>query len=163
MKIKNRLVLIAFLSTILIISKEALSVIPNVELVTLLLILYTNILGLKTTIYITFIFTTVQALIYPPHLWIITYYLIWPILVIATYLLNKINNDYHKFALLGAVFGLSFGAFDSLILSFVYGFHAYIPIWIRGLPWDLVHGLSNYITILILYSPLKRTLEKLLY
>lgn len=163
MKIQNRLVLIAFLSTVLIVTKEALSVIPNVELVTLLLILYTIILGLHTTIYITFIFTTVQALIYPPHLWIVTYYLIWPALVLATHSLNKLSDDYHKFAILGAIFGLSFGAFDSFILSLVYGLHAFLPIWIRGIPWDLIHGFSNYITILILYRPLKQTLEKLLF
>lgn len=68
MNTKNRLVLIAFLSALLIVSKEALSFLPNIELVTLLLILYTNLLGLKTSIYITFIFTTVQALIYPPFM-----------------------------------------------------------------------------------------------
>ena len=163
MNTKNRLVLIAFLSALLIVSKEALSFLPNIELVTLLLILYTNLLGLKTSIYITFIFTTVQALIYPPHLWVITYYLIWPILTIMTHFISKISDEYHSYALLGAFFGLSFGAFDSLILSFVYGFHSFIPIWLRGIPWDLVHGFSNYITILLLYTPLKRTLEKLLF
>lgn len=80
-----------------------------------------------------------------------------------THFISKISDEYHTYALLGGLFGLSFGAFDSLILAFVYGFHSFIPIWLRGIPWDLVHGFSNYITILLLYVPLERTLKKLLF
>ncbi|NLC55038.1 MAG: hypothetical protein GX769_04070 [Erysipelothrix sp.] len=163
MKLRNRLVLIAFLSALLVVAKEALSVVPNVEVVTLLLLVYTKLLGCKTTLYITFIFTTIQAIIYPPHLWVITYYLIWPTLVVGAGLLFKLKPNVYVIAIYAAVFGLLFGAFDSVILSFVYGFHTFAPIWIRGLPWDLVHGFSNYLTALLLYEPLKKNLEKLIF
>lgn len=163
MKIRNRVVLIAFLSALLIVTKEALRVIPNVELVTLLLLVYTKLLGRKTTLYITIIFTTIQALIYPPHLWIITYYLVWPILVIIASLLFKLKAGSGVIAIWAAIFGLTFGAFDSLVLSFVYGFHTFLPIWIRGLPWDLVHGFSNYLTVLLLFEPLRKSFKKLIF
>ena len=162
-KLKSRLVLIAFLSALLVVSKEALSVIPNVEVVTLLLLVYTKLLGFKTSIYITIIFTTIQAIIYPPGLWIITYYIIWPILVLVATLLFKFNVNSGVIAIWAAVFGLGFGAVDSFLLSFVYGFQAFIPIWVRGLPWDLVHGFSNYLTVLILYEPLRKNFEKLIF
>ena len=163
MKLRNRLVLVAFLSALLVVAKEALSVIPNVEVVTLLLLVYTKLLGYKKTLYITFIFTTIQAIIYPPHLWVITYYLVWPALVVGASLLFKLNPNVYVISVYAAIFGLLFGAFDSFILSFVYGFHTFLPIWIRGLPWDLVHGFSNYLTVLILYEPLRKNLKKLIF
>lgn len=162
-KIRNDIVLIAFLSALLVVAKEALSLVPNVEVVTLLLIVYTRLLGFKKAIYITFIFTTIQALIYPPHLWIITYFLIWPILVVGSAIILNFTSSNITLAIWAAIFGLSFGAFDSLILSFVYGFHTFIPIWIRGLPWDLVHGFSNYLTVLLLFAPLSRNIKKLIF
>lgn len=163
MKLRNRIVLIAFLSALLVVAKEALSVIPNVELVTLLLLVYTKLLGYKKTLYITFIFTTIQAIIYPPHTWIITYYLVWPLLVLGGSLIFKLKGSGVIIAIYAAVFGLTFGAFDSLVLSFVYGFHTFVPIWIRGLPWDLVHGFSNYLTVLLLFEPLQKNLKKLIF
>ena len=163
MKLRNRIVLIAFLSALLTVAKEALSIIPNVEVVTLLIIVYTSLLGFKKTMYITVIFTIIQAIIYPPHLWIVTYFLVWPILVIVASLLFKVNANVYIIAFAAALFGLAFGAFDSLILSLVYGFHTFIPIWLRGIPWDLVHGFSNYLTVLLLFKPLKRNLKKLIF
>ncbi len=163
MKLRNNIVLIAFLSAILVVSKEALSIIPNVEVVTLLLIVYTKLLGYKKTLYITFIFTTIQAIIYPPHTWIITYYLVWPLLVLGASLILKTTNSSFVLAIYAAIFGLSFGAFDSLILSILYGPHTFIPIWLRGLSWDLIHGFSNYLTVLLLYEPLKKNLRKLIF
>ena len=163
MKPRNNIVLIAFLSALLVVSKEALSMIPNVEVVTLLLIVYTKILGYKKTLYITFIFTTIQAIIYPPHTWIITYYLVWPLLVLGTSLILKTTNSSFGLAIYAAIFGLSFGAFDSLILSILYGPHTFLPIWLRGLSWDLIHGFSNYLTVLLLYDPLKKNLKKLIF
>lgn len=163
MKLRNRIVLVAFLSALLVVAKEVLSIIPNVEVVTLLLLVYTRLLGYKKTLYITIIFTTIQAIIYPPHFWIITYYLVWPILVIVGAGLFKINATTGVLAIFAALFGLAFGAFDSLILSFVYGFHTFVPIWLRGLPWDLVHGFSNYLTVLLLFEPLRKNLKKLIF
>lgn len=163
MKLRSRIVLVAFLSALLVVAKEALSVVPNVEVVTLLLLVYTKLLGYKKTLYITVIFTTIQALIYPPHLWIITYFLIWPILVILGAGLFKLKANTSVIAIFAALFGLAFGAFDSLILSFIYGFHTFVPIWIRGLPWDLIHGFSNYLTVLLLFDPLRKNLKKLIF
>ena len=163
MRLRNRVVLVAFLSALLVVAKEVLSVIPNVEVVTLLLLVYTKLLGYKKTLYITIIFTTIQAIIYPPHLWIITYYLVWPILVLGGAGLFKLKAGSGIIAIWAAVFGLAFGAFDSLILSFVYGFHTFVPIWVRGLPWDLVHGFSNYLTVLLLFEPLRKSFKKLIF
>lgn len=159
---RNKVVKIAFLSALLIVAKELLFFIPNVEVVTLLLMAYTYTLGVKTSIYITIIFTIVQALIYPPHMWIITYLIVWPLLVLLTSIMKKTKPNVLVLAILAALFGLSFGAIDSIINSFVYGPKTFLPLWIRGLPWDIVHAISNYLTVLILFNPLSKSLAKIM-
>lgn len=159
---RNQIVKIAFLSALLIVAKEALFFIPNVEVVTLLLMAYTYTLGSRTTIYITIIFTLVQSIIYPPHMWIITYFLIWPLLVIMTSVLKRYNANLLMLSIFASLFGFGFGAFDSLVNSFVYGLNTFIPLWIRGLPFDIIHAISNYLTVLILFNPIKNSLSKMI-
>ena len=156
----SKVVKIAFLSALLIVSKELLSFIPNVELVTVLIMAYTYCLNKYDALYIVFIFTLVQALLYPPHSWIITYLIAWSILVLLTSFLKKMNVSTLVLALFGAMFGLSFGFIDSIIQSFIYGFNTFIPLWIRGIPWDFIHAISNYLTVLILFNPILNTLNK---
>lgn len=158
----SKIVRIAFLSALLIVSKEILSFIPNVELVTVLLMAYTYSLKRSESLYIVFIFTITQALLYPPHLWIITYLVVWSILVIITDYLKRRNASLLVLSIWAAIFGLSFGFVDSIIQSFVYGFHTFKVLWIRGLPWDFIHAISNYLTVLILFKPIVKTLNKAL-
>lgn len=159
---KNRLVLISFFSALLIISKEALSMIPNVEIVTLLFLVYTYCLDLRTTLYISFIFTITQSLIYPPHLWVITYLIIWPLLIFGANILKKRNVSIITLALYAAIFGLSFGFIDSLVNTIIFGPKILIPMWIRGLPFDIIHSISNYLTVILLFKPLKTNLYKII-
>lgn len=159
---KNKIVLIAFFSSILIISKEALSVLPNVEVVTLLLLAYTYVLDTKITLYITIIFTIVQALIYPPHMWIITYLIIWPLLVLGAHILKKQNASIVIIAIYAAIFGLSFGLVDSLVNIILFGPNIFFPMWIRGIPFDIIHAVSNYLTVIILFKPLYSNLNKII-
>ena len=158
----SKIVRIAFLSALLIVSKEILSFIPNVELVTVLLMAYTYNLKRSESLYIVFIFTITQALLYPPHLWIITYLVVWSILVIITDYLKRKNVSLLVLSIWAAIFGLSFGFVDSIIQSVVYGIHTFKALWIRGLPWDFVHAISNYLTVLILFKPIVKTLNKAL-
>lgn len=157
----NKVVRIAFLSALLIISKEILSFLPNVELVTVLIMAYTYTLTRNESLYIVFIFTITQALLYPPHLWIITYLITWSILVLVTNLLKKKEVSTIVLAIVAAIFGLSFGLIDSIIQSFVFGFHTFTPLWIRGLPWDFIHAISNYLTVLLLFKSFKKMLKQI--
>lgn len=159
----NRLIKIAFLSAILVVSKEIISFIPNVELVTLLFIVYTYCIGIKDSLYVSFIFTLVQSLLYPPSLWIVTYLIIWPILIAITEVLKRRDVSVLTLAIMASLFGLSFGAIDSFILMLFYGMSSFYPIWLRGLPWDITHAISNYLVVLLLFKPVFNTMDKLIH
>ncbi|WP_130806328.1 hypothetical protein [Senegalia massiliensis] len=159
MKVRD-LVLIAILSATLTASKMALSFVPNVEIVTLLFIIYTAVFGFKKAILVSIIFSTTEIFLWGFNTWLIGYYLIWPILVVITSIIsNKTQNEY-IYAFLAGIFGLSFGLFFALTESVFYGVGYGITYWIRGLLFDIIHGFSNFILVLILFKPIKNIIEK---
>ena len=63
MKPVVRLVVIALLSALLVVVQVALAVVPNVELVSLLILIYTLLLPLPTALSIVGIFVTLEFII----------------------------------------------------------------------------------------------------
>lgn len=159
---RNRIVSIAFLSALLIVSKEVLSFLPNIEIVTLLLMVYTYTLGLKDSLSVSFIFTLIQSILYPPHMWVFTYLIIWPLLILITSFAKKKNVSTLTLAVLSGLFGLSFGFINTLVSIPYFGINTFYSIWMMGLPWDLVHGVSNYFIVLLLFEPLLKSFSKVI-
>ncbi len=153
MKVQD-LVLISILSASLTAGKLALSFVPNVEVVSLLFMVYTVALGVKRTLLISVIFATTEIFLYGFSTWVLGYYLIWPILILATGVLKgKVKSEY-GFAIISGIFGLSFGFFFAVFESFFYGIAYGMAYWARGIPLDILHGASNYIIAIILFNPL---------
>lgn len=160
MKAKD-IALIGLLSASITAGKLALSFIPNVEIVTLLFIVYTIVFGFKKSIFVSIVFTTTEILIYGISTWITVYYFIWFLLVAITALMKgKIKSEY-GYAALGAIFGYAFGIFFAIFESFFYGAAYGWVYWLRGIPFDIIHGTSNFIIILVLFKPLNKVLGNL--
>lgn len=160
MKIRD-IALIGILSASLTAGKLALSFIPNVEIVTLLFIVYASVFGTKKSFFISLVFTSTEILLYGFSTWLLGYYIIWPLLVlIISIVRNRLKSEY-AYATIGAIFGYLFGMFFAVIESFFYGISYGWVYWINGLAFDLVHGTSNFIIILILYKPMNNLLTKL--
>lgn len=159
-KIKS-LVLIALLSSLIIVAKESIAFLPNIELVTFLFIVYTLLLPLKTTLSIALIFCTMQMLLYGIETWTPMYYIVWPSYVCITYLLkNKLNTDFKK-ALLSAYFGLIFGLLFSIPYAIIDP-QLGLSYYINGIFFDLIHGVSNYFIMIFLFQPTYTILKRLL-
>lgn len=148
------IVLIPMLSASVTAGKMALSLIPNVEIVTLLFMLYASIFGFKKTFIISIIFSTTEIFLYGVHTWLFVYFFIWPLLSLLAASLHKVTASEWPYAFLAMAFGLSFGLIFAVFESFFYGFAYGIAYWLRGIPFDLVHGASNFIVTLVLYRPL---------
>lgn len=160
MKIRD-IVLIGILSATITAGKVALSFIPNVEIVTLLFIVYTCVFGVKKSLFISLVFSTTEILIYGFSTWLIGYYIIWPMIILTVGLVKKRLRSEYVYATIGGIFGYAFGIFFAVLESFFYGISYGWVYWIRGLPFDLVHGTSNFIIILVLYKPIVNLLIKL--
>ena len=158
MRTVKDVVVIAFLSAILTVGKMSLSAVPNVEVVSLLFILYTVVFGWRYGLLTAIVFATTEILIWGLGLWTVGYYLIWPILVLWTsWLPVQFRNLFGYTALSGAfgfLFGLFFAIYTAPLLNVSIGLY-----WLNGIMFDVVHMVGNIVVMLLLYVPTRRGLE----
>lgn len=152
MKVKE-IILLAMLASILLISKEILAFLPNIELVSFLLILYTLALGWRLALLIAVVFSSLEIIIYGMGLWTVMYIILWPMLCLLTWLYRKWLINENRLALFSGLFGFFFGLFYE-IPYFIVDFNLGFSVYLKGLPFDLVHGIGNYLVMLVLYQPL---------
>lgn len=154
------LVRIAFLATILIVSKELLSFLPNIELVSLLVIIYSKLLVKEDSYLVVVLFVLVQGVLYGFGDWMIGYFISWPLLVFLTRLLKNHLITYLRIAIFSGIFGLSFGIFFTLPYLMVSLNYA-VGYYIKGIFFDGIHAIGNFIIAVLLYDPLYKVLLKL--
>lgn len=155
----NELTHLAILSALMVVGKEALSFIPNVHPVMLLIIVTTLVYGWHALLCV-FCFTLIEILIYGLGIWTIMYIYIWPLAVALVMLFRKEQSRLF-WACFAAGFGLIFGALCALPYIFTSGIKAAALYWVSGIPYDLIHAAANYIIIYFLREPLTKLLTKL--
>lgn len=64
-------------------------------------------------------------------------------------------------AILSGLFGLSFGALCAPVDLFVGGWNYAVTKWVSGIPFDIAHCAGSLVMALLLFVPLRRTLERL--
>ena len=153
------LVIIAMMAAMLFVVQVALSFIPNIELVTLLVMIYTLVLGRKT-IFAIYVFALLEGLFYGFGVWWFMYLYVWTILYVIVRIFRRQENIV-IWSLIGGAFGLSFGAMCSIPYFIAGGIGAGIAWWIAGLPYDILHGIGNFVVILVLFKPIRSVIEKL--
>lgn len=158
-----RIVLIGLLSALLLVMQVALSAIPNVELVSFLFVIYALSLPFSMSVLIAIVFVTLQMLVWGMGDWVIGYYWIWIVWVGLIYTLKPIlKNNTYLWAFLSGAWGLLFGILFALNHGLLYGFNYSLIYWIKGISFDIIHAISNYIIIIILFSPTSKLFARLL-
>lgn len=156
LKVKD-IVMIGMMVAMLEAGKAALMVIPNVEVVSFLIILFTLFFG-KKIIYVLSAFVLIEGVVFGFGMWWIMYLYAWPILALVTWLFRKQESAW-VFSVISGVFGLLFGALCSIPYFFVGGWHMGISWWIAGIPYDLIHGVSNFIICMVLFVPMRKIMS----
>jgi len=155
----NDIAILSLMSSILFVVQFALGFIPNVELVSLLIIIYTLFFGYKA-LFIIYIFVLLQGISYGFGLWWINYLYVWTILFFITRVFRKEKSPF-VWAIISAIYGLSFGALCSLPYFFMGGVSAMFAYWTSGILFDIAHGLGNFTVALVLFKPLYYVFSKL--
>lgn len=158
MKIRD-IVMIGILSAILLVAQVGLAFIPNVELVSLLIILYTKIYKSKA-LYIIYVFVMLEGIIYGFGLWWINYTYVWTVLFIIVLLFRKEEATLFWTIICG-FYGLLFGALCSIPYFFMGGIPSAFAYFVSGIPFDIMHGIGNCAVAIVLYRPLYHVLKKL--
>ena len=158
MKIKD-IVIIGMMGAILVAVQVALGFLPNIELISLLIILFTLIFGRKT-IFIIYVFVLLEGIIYGFGLWWINYLYIWTFLFIIASLYKKERSPIF-WAFISGLYGLFYGALCAIPYFFIGGFTTALSYWVSGLMFDIAHGIGNFIIAIVLFQPLYRLLYML--
>lgn len=150
----------ALLSAILLIGQVGLSFLPNVEIVSLLIYIYTQIYR-KKVFFIIYVFVFLEGCIYGVGLWWFGYLYIWSILALIVLLHGKQQTPVLMTSVILGAYGISFGFLYSIPYFAAGGWAAGFSYWVSGIPFDLLHCAGNVAVSLICYRPLRSLLGRL--
>lgn len=153
----RRLVLSALMGALLVVGKQAMSGLPNIEPVSFLIILYTLELPRETPGAIT-VFLLLQGVLYGFGLWWAMYLYVWYLLALAAWLLRRCDHAL-VWACVSGLYGLCFGGLCAAVYLVAKTPAFALSWWLSGLPYDALHGVGNFIVMLLLYRPVRRALQ----
>ena len=140
-------------------AKLVMSGLPNIEPVSLMVMLFAVTFG-KKCIYPISVYVAMEILVYGINLWNVYYLYIWLILAAAAYLMRN-NREHLLWAILSGAFGLCFGALCGITDIFLLGGIApAVAKWVSGIMFDVIHCGANFIIALLLFKPLRELMEK---
>ena len=155
-------VLYALFAALMIAGKEALAFLPNVEIVSLLLVVYTAVYRVRALIPL-YVFWAVEAVLYPYPVSVVMYLYVWLFLFGAVMLLPRDRVlPAPVYAVISGMFGLLFGTLCAPTHAAFFGLGLKATVaWIAaGFPFDITHAVGNFALGFLAY-PLIRLLKRL--
>lgn len=141
------------------VSQIIMASLPNIEIVSLFIILITRKFGIRA-LYSIYIFVFCEIFTYGFSMWVINYLYVWVILWFSVFIIRKID-DVWVYSILSAIFGILFGTFCSIPYFITGGIGGGIGYIISGFWYDILHCAGNLISVSILYKPLTNIMNKL--
>ena len=160
----KELIIFSMLGTIMYVSKIIMELAPNIHLLAVLTITFTVVYR-KKALYPIYIFVFLQGLFSGFSLWWIPNLYTWLVLWCVTMLLPPKLQMKHQaiiYMILASLHGFLYGVLyaPAQMILFNYNFTQIIAWIIAGLPFDIIHGISNFFCGLLIV-PLINTLKKL--
>jgi energy-coupling factor transport system substrate-specific component len=143
------------------VSQVIMATLPNIELVSFLIILTTRKFGIKS-LWSVYIFVFLEVITYGFEIWVVCYLYVWAILVFVTLFVRKLDSVI-LYTLISSIFGFLFGALCS-VPYFITGGIGYGISWIvSGIVtgFDIYHGVGNFLIMLLLYKPISAVFDKI--
>lgn len=153
-------IVLALFAVMMIVFKEAMAALPNIEPVSLLCCICSVLYGRRALASVG-VFIIVEGLLYGFHVWWIAYLYLWPLCCLIAQILRKADSAVIC-AILMALFGLCFGALSAIPYLFIGGFPMAFAYWLSGISFDLLHCAGNFAICLLLYRPLITAARRIL-
>ena len=154
----RELVLFGVLGAMTFALKMAMAFLPNIEPVSLTILVYAAVFGWKA-LYPTYVYVVLEILYFGLGTWNICYLYIWAVLAGAAILLRGMRHPL-GWAVVSGAFGLLFGALCGIVDIFIGGWSYAVAKWISGIPFDVAHCAGNFCIALVLFGPLRNLVEK---
>ena len=111
-------------------------------------------------LYPAFGFALLEIALYGAGLWNLMYLYVWPIVVFAALPIRQ-NRSRALWAAIAGLHGLCFGALCAIPYFFIGGWQMAFSWWASGIPYDVIHCVSNTVLTFVLLPPLRELLETL--
>lgn len=165
-----KLCVTAMFSALLVGGKQALAILPNVEVVTLLVAVCAFVWGLSVAMPAVFVFIAVDVAIWGINTWIISYVIHWNVVALCFWLLSKILKRKLSTAvfatvtavLLTVAFGVLTSAVDTVIgftgsgffTDFSQFFTRFAAVYVAGISFYVTHVVCNAALFATAFLPL---------
>ena len=161
--------LIGAMVAVIEVCKMVMAPLPNIELTSFWVILFTLFFGWKM-LFVIPVFILIEGCVYGFGLWWMMYLYAWPLLALFAYI-NRKKEPLLFWSLTSATFGLLFGAMCAIPYFFIgwvdggiaVGLRTAFTWWVAGIPWDITHAIGNFVLMLVLFRPMRRIMEKIRY
>lgn len=140
-------------------AKYVMAFLPNIEPVSLCVMLYAVTFGVKA-LYPIYLYVLMELLFYGLGTWNVMYLYIWPVLGLIAYAFRKMEHPL-GWAILSGSFGLMFGALCMPVDMLIGGFAYAAAKWISGIPFDIAHCIGNFTIALVLFNPMRKLMTRL--
>ncbi len=158
----KRHIFMAMCISILFVQEQLLMIVPNVQFTTLLIVLYASLFKFRETVAIILIYVFFDNLFMSSFHPLYTTAMIigWLIIPVAYHtLLNKTTSE-TKLALFGLSFGFVYGWVFIPFRMFEHGIDIFWPYLLADIPFEIIMAVSNYVTIILLFQPLRRIVSQ---
>lgn len=135
-------------------AKVAMMALPNIEPVSLLVLVFAVTYG-KKALFPIYVYVLLELTLFGVGLWSVSYLYLWPLLALVAWLLRNMKSVL-GWAVLAAAFGLLFGALCAPVYLISGGPAFALSWWLSGIPFDLAHCAGNFALTLALFAPLRR-------
>ena len=150
MKLKiKEIAIFGVLGAIIFVSKLVMEAFPNIHIIGMLIVAITVVFRVKA-LYPIYVFVFLNGLFYGFALWCIPYLYVWTVLWVFVMLIPKktprkaLPIIYMSVAALhGFLFGILYAPSQAILFGL--NFKSMIAWIVAGLPFDLIHGISNFI------------------
>ena len=140
-------------------AKVAMSFLPNIEPVSLFVMVFATVLGRKC-LYPIYTYVALEILVYGIGTWNLMYLYIWAVLALLAWLMRKQEHPL-AWALLSGGFGLAFGLLCAPVDFFLGDIYYVVAKWTSGIIFDVYHCVGNFVIALLLFVPLRKLFRKL--
>jgi energy-coupling factor transport system substrate-specific component len=153
------LTILALLGALLFGAKMAMAALPNIEPVSLLILVYTAVFGRKA-LYPIYIYVLLELMVWGLGLWNLNYLYVWLVLYLLGRLFRRMDSPW-GWAILSGGYGLAFGLLCTPVYLVTGGWAYGLSWWVSGIPFDVAHCAGNFALALVLYRPLTTGLGRL--
>lgn len=151
--------LFGILGSLTFAAKYVMSWMPNIEPVSLMVMLFAVTFGIKA-LFPVYLYVLLEILFYGLGTWNICYLYVWAVLTVLALVMKKMEHPL-GWAMLSGIFGLFFGALCGIVDIFIGGFGYALSKWVSGIPFDLAHCAGNFVIALLLFAPMRTLLDNL--